>query len=234
MLRTVAEAMGDLRESVVFLGGTVLPYFLSDELSRYVRPAKDVDFIIDFDRKADLWAFEDALWDRGFKKASNGAVCLWLLERIKVDALPGDPDTKTFNNQWCGEGMRYAERIDIGGGLRVNAVSAPYYLGTKLNAFDKRGYGKFTISKDIFDLLLVFAGHRNIETAIQNRTSPAFKAYLREKLEWLREGTENFSKIAALGFESDRALSRHLPEAVSRLRAAQSILANKGITDETA
>jgi len=234
MLRTVAEAMGKLRESVVFLGGTVLPYFLSEELSRYVRPAKDVDFIIDFDRKADLFAFEDALWDRGFKKASNGAVCLWLLGRIKVDALPGDPETKTFNNQWCGEGMKYAERIDIGGGLHVNAISAPYYLGTKLNAFDKRGYGKFTISKDIFDILLVFAGHRNIETAIQNRTSPAFKAYLHEKLDWLCQGTEDFSKIAALGFESDRALSRHLPEAVSRMRAAQSILANKGITDETA
>jgi predicted nucleotidyltransferase len=234
MLRTVAEAMGDLRESVVFLGGAVLSYLLSAELSRYVRRAKDVDFIIDFDRKADLFAFEDALWELGFKKVSNGAVCLWLLGRIKVDALPADPEVFTFNNQWCAEGMKYAERIDIGGGLRVNAISAPYYLGTKLNAFDRRGYGDFATSKDIFDLLLIFAGHRNIEEAIQHRTSPAFKAFLREKLDKLREGSVDFLKIAALGFGSDPVLSRHLPEAVSRMRAAQSMLVNKGITDETA
>jgi hypothetical protein len=218
MLHAVAEAMGDIRESVVFLGGTVIPHLLTDELSRFVRPAKDVDFIIDFSNKEDLLNFEDALWERGFKKVSNGAVCSWILGRIRVDALPGDPEVLTFNNQWCGEAMHYSQRIHIGDDLRVNAISAPYYLGTKLNAFDRRGFGNFSDSKDIFDILLIFAGHEAIEMEIEHRTSRVFKAFLWEKLERIRTGSDNFSRIAAREFKPEAVLKRHLPEAVARIQ----------------
>jgi hypothetical protein len=218
MLRTVAEAMGDLRELVVFLGGVVLPHLLADALSGSVRSAKDVDCIADFDKKADLFAFEDALWENGFKKITNGAVCQWLLGRIRIDVLPADPEVLTFNNQWCGEAMRYAERIDIGDGVRVNTISAAYYLGTKINAFDRRGFGNFSKSKDIYDILLIFAGHRGIEEEIEHRTSAGFKAFLWEKLERIRKDSGDFSGIAACGFETDPALRAYLPEAVVRMR----------------
>lgn len=218
MLRSVAEAMGEISESVVFLGGTVIPHLLTDELSHFVRYAKDVDFIIDFGRKEDLLEFEDALWERGFKKVSNGAVSGWVLGRIKVDALPADPEVLTFNNQWCSEAMHYSKRIDIGGGLCVNAISAAYYLGTKLNAFDRRGFGRFADSKDIFDMLLIFAGHESIGTEIEKRTTPVFKAFLWEKLDRIRTGSENFSKVAARGFLTDAVLKTHLPLAVSRMK----------------
>ncbi len=232
MLREVAEAMGPARESVVFLGGGVLPFLLTDTLSHYVRYAKDIDFIIDFDEKEDLFLFEDALWEGGFKKVSNGAVTQWLLGRIKVDALPADPEVLTFNNQWCAEAMRYAQRIDIGGGLRVNTISAPYYLGTKLNAFDRRGYGRFATSKDIYDLLLIFAGHEAVEGEIEKQTSTVFKAFLWEKLRKLEDESAHFSNIAARGFLHDTVLKRHLPEAVSRIKNVISLCAPKQTSDK--
>lgn len=223
MLGAVAEAMGDLRERVVFLGGTVLPHLLSSRLSDKVRYAKDVDCIADFERKADLFEFEDALWERGFTKITNGAVCQWLLGRVRVDILPADPEVLTFNNQWCGEAMRYARRIDIGADICVNAISAAYYLGTKLNAFDRRGFGNHSKSKDIFDILLIFAGCETIEEEIRHRTSASFKAFLWEKLERIRQESEDFSKVAARGFESDRALQAYLPDAVVGMRRAIAI-----------
>jgi hypothetical protein len=140
------------------------------------------------------------------------------LGRIKVDALPADPEVLTFNNQWCGEAMRYSQRIDIGGGLRVNGISAAYYLGTKLNAFDRRGFGNFSESKDIFDMLLIFAGHETIEMEIERRTSPIFKGFLWEKLDKIRSGSKNFSEVAARGFQTDTVLKRHIPEAISRIK----------------
>jgi len=218
MLHAVAEAMGDIRESVVFLGGAVLPHLLTDELARFVRPAKDVDFIIDFSKKEDLLNFEDTLWERGFQKVRNGAVSSWILGRIRIDALPGDPEVLTFNNQWCGEAMHYSQRIQIGDDLWVNAISAPYYLGTKLNAFDRRGFGNFSASKDIFDILLIFAGHEAIETEIKHRTSCVFIAFLRDKLERIRTGSDNFHRVAARGFQTEALLKRHLPEAISRIQ----------------
>lgn len=218
MLHAVAEAMGDIRESVVFLGGVILPLLLTDELACFVRPAKDVDFIIDFSQKEDLLNFEDTLWERGFQKVRNGAVSSWILGRIRVDALPGDPEVLTFNNQWCGEAMQYSRRIQIGDGLWVNAISAPYYLGTKLNAFDRRGFGNFARSKDIFDILLIFAGHDDIEREITHRTSRVFKTFLWEKLERIRTGSDNFSTVAARGFQTEAVLKRHLPDAISRIQ----------------
>jgi len=228
MLRAVASAMGDIRDSVVFLGGTVLPHLLTDELSRFVRPAKDVDFIIDFKKKEDLLNFEDALWERGFKKVSNGAVSSWILGRIRIDALPGDPEVLTFNNQWCGEAMRYAQRIHIGDDLRVNAISAPYYLGTKLNAFDRRGFGNFADSKDIFDILLIFAGHDAIETEIECHTSRVFKDFLCEKLNRIRTGSDDFSRVAACAFQTEAVLKRHMPEAVSRMHKVIDLTSEPG------
>lgn len=226
-LREVAEAMGPLRNSVVFLGGVVLPYFLTEELSHYVRYAKDVDFIIDFDDKSDLFAFEDALFERGFKKVSTGAVSQWLLGRIKVEALPADPEVFTFNNQWCAEAMQYAKWIDIGDGLRVNAISAPYYLGTKLNAFDRRGFGRFSTSKDIFDILLIFAGHEAIVSEIADQTTAVFRAFFCEKLSKIRDESDNFSMVAARGFESEAVLKSVLPMAVSRMNQAIALTTPK-------
>lgn len=226
-LRRVAKTLGAVRESVVFLGGGVLPFLLTDTLSNYVRYAKDIDLITDFDDKADLFQFEDALWERGFKKVSNGAVTQWLLGRIKIDVLPADPEVFTFNNQWCAEAMQYAERIDIGGGLSVNAISAPYYLGTKLNAFDRRGYGRFSKSKDIYDILLIFSGHEAIESEVEKQTSAVFKSFLWEKLTAIEANSGHFSDIAALGFLQEPVLKRLLPEAVSRIKNVIALTAPK-------
>jgi len=220
MLRQVVEAMGPVCNSVVFLGGVVIPFLLTEEWSHYVRYAKDVDFIVDFDNKADLFQFEDTLFERGFKKISTGAVSQWLLGRIKVEALPADPEVFTFNNQWCAEAMQYAQWIDIGEGLRVKAISAPYYLGTKLNAFDRRGFGRFSTSKDIFDILLIFAGHEAIVAEIADQTTAVFRDFFCEKLSKIRDGSDNFSMVAARGFESEAVLKSVLPMAVSRMNQA--------------
>lgn len=218
MLREVAQRMGVLCESVVFLGGAVLPFLLTEGFSDYVRYAKDVDFIIDFDDKEELFLFEDALWERGFKKVSNGAVCQWILGRIKIDALPADPDVLTFNNQWCAEAMQYAQRIEIGEGLSVNTISAAYYLGTKLNAFDRRGFGHFSKSKDVFDMLLIFAGHETLEQEVEGQTTLIFRAFLWEKLCKIQKESAGFSQIAARGFEHEPALQQALPKAVSCIK----------------
>jgi len=227
-LRRVAKAMGPLKESVVFLGGTVVPFFLSDAMSPYVRYAKDVDFIIDFDDKNDLFLFEDALWDCGFKKFQNGAVSRWMLERIVIDAIPADPEVLTFNNQWCAEAMRYAERIDIGEGLMVNAISAPYYLGTKLNAFERRGRGRFEVSKDIYDMLLIFSGRPSIEMEIKKKTSARFKRFLFEELGKIAADSADFANIASRGFRDDPILQRQLPEAIAGIKRVIAFTKQEG------
>ncbi len=48
-LRAIADALGELREQVVFLGGAVVGLLLSDPLAESVRATYDVDAVVDLD-----------------------------------------------------------------------------------------------------------------------------------------------------------------------------------------
>jgi Nucleotidyl transferase AbiEii toxin, Type IV TA system len=178
MLHTVAERLGPLRSEVMFLGGTILPLLVAEPVAADIRAAKDVDIIIDMPSKAELYRFEDHLWDLGFKRQSVGAASHWRLDQIGVDVLNADPDIVRFNNRWGAEAMRWAATRDLDGGLRINVITAPYYLATKVEAFYRRGRNRYWASRDIYDLLLVMRGCTEIEALIREQTSPELRTHL--------------------------------------------------------
>lgn len=49
-LRQVAEALGDLREQVVFIGGAVAGLLVTDPLADCVRATRDVDAVVSANR----------------------------------------------------------------------------------------------------------------------------------------------------------------------------------------
>ncbi len=49
-LRRIAEALGELREQVVFVGGAVAGLLVTDPLADSVRATRDVDAVINTDR----------------------------------------------------------------------------------------------------------------------------------------------------------------------------------------
>lgn len=51
-VRRVAEALGDLREQLVFVGGAVAGLLVTDPLSDPVRATKDVDAVVEAERAA--------------------------------------------------------------------------------------------------------------------------------------------------------------------------------------
>ena len=52
LLRRIAEALGDLREQVVFVGGSVAGLLLTDPLAEAVRATTDVDAVVEAGRAA--------------------------------------------------------------------------------------------------------------------------------------------------------------------------------------
>jgi hypothetical protein len=48
--------------------------------------------------------------------------------------------------------------VELPSGAGVRSVSAPYFLATKLEAFDGRGSGDYLTSHDIEDLVAVIDG----------------------------------------------------------------------------
>jgi hypothetical protein len=202
-LQQVAEKMGPLREKVVFLGGTVLPLLTTRPTGLCIRKSKDVDLLADFETKDEIYAFEDALWERGFKKRSTGAVCRWILEEIRIDVLPADPEVVGFNNQWCREAMSAFLRVDLGRGLGVKITAAPWFLAAKFNAFYRRGEGDYNGSYDIYDMLVLIAGRPGMDQEILASAGPALRGFLARELEKVWQNTNGLRNFSLnIGVES--------------------------------
>jgi hypothetical protein len=170
MVRLVAERLGSLREQVVFLGGAATALLISDAAAPDVRATLDVDVIVEIGTAPDYYRLGESLREIGFTEdASEGApLCRWLIEGIRVDIMPTDERILGFSNRWYLPALRHATRIEIGGGMTVRLVPAPFFLATKLEAFSGRGRGDFMASHDLEDLIAVLDGRREIVEEVRS------------------------------------------------------------------
>jgi hypothetical protein len=233
LLRTVATRIGTLRERVMFLGGTILPLLVHGEVATDIRVAKDVDIMVHADSKADLWAFEDALWEAGLKRRTAGSTCHWRADDIHVDVLTTEPEAIDFVNRWGMEAMQQKQRCDLGGGLVINVARSTHYMATKIDAFERRGYGRYHSSNDVYDMLLILRGCPDLESDFRQHTSPALQSHLSTELSalatagmrWQREGTAPRTAARPVIMPSGAVLPafdaferQWKPEAVERIR----------------
>ena len=65
-VRRVADALGDLLDDIVFVGGAVVPLLATDPAAGAFRPTNDVDFVTRVASRAEYSALESALHARGF------------------------------------------------------------------------------------------------------------------------------------------------------------------------
>lgn len=74
-LRQIAEALGDLREELVFVGGAVAGLLVTDPLADAVRATRDVDVVANASRSM-FYRIEEAVAQRGFRRdASSDVIC---------------------------------------------------------------------------------------------------------------------------------------------------------------
>lgn len=182
MLQIVADALGDLRETVVFVGGAVVSLYLTDPGAAEIRPTDDVDCIVELVGHGDLAAIETALRSRGFTNdMSKGApICRWLLQGIKVDIMPTDPAILGFSNRWYPSGIRHKIAVVLPSKTEIFILPASFFVGTKLEAFlnpDRKFAGDFRFSHDLEDVIAVLDGRRGLEQEFA-ATPPDLRQYL--------------------------------------------------------
>lgn len=172
-LRRVAEALGDLREQLVFLGGAVAGLLVTDPLSDPVRATRDVDAVIEADR-AMYFHIEEAVAARGFARdATSEVICRWVHRESGVlfDLLPVRADVLGFSNRWYAYAVQTAVPVELGGGLTIRCASAVAFVATKLEAFMSRGAGDFLSSHDLEDVLNIVDGREQL--AAEMAVAPA-------------------------------------------------------------
>lgn len=166
-LVTAARLLGKLADEVVFVGGAATGLLLTDPAAPDVRPTLDVDVVVEVASRTEYYRFEERLRERGFLEApEEEIICRWKHREGKIilDVMPTDECILGFSNPWYLPAMRHAQGLDVEG-LTLRVISAPFFLATKVEAFNslgRKGGGDFMASHDLEDIITVLDGRPEV------------------------------------------------------------------------
>jgi predicted nucleotidyltransferase len=183
LLENAAEKLRPLLQEIVFVGGCATGLLITDPGAAPVRQTYDVDIISEIVSYADYTVFSERLRALGFGEDSReGApLCRWRHGELVLDVMPLDASILGFSNRWYTDALRTAVEVEMPSGLRIKAITAPYFLGTKIEAFRGRGHEDYFGSHDLEDLITVIDGRQSLLQEVQE--SPfELRAFLAEAI----------------------------------------------------
>ncbi len=211
-LIAVADKLGELVDTVVFIGGCTTSLLIDEAGRANVRYTDDVDFIVKVVHSyLEHTKFEGKLRSLGFSHDIDGPTCRWTIPFLngvlKVDAMPLSGDVLGFTNIWYKAAVETSEKHKIADGIEINVVAPCEFLATKFEAFNNRGNGNYG-SRDIEDIIYVLEHRSGIELLIFD-ASEDIKAYL---------------KCQAATLLADDGFLNYLPGMVDELHSVNEII----------
>lgn len=184
LLEIAAYRLRPLLPEIVFVGGCATGLLVTDPGAAPVRVTYDVDVIAEIVSYADYTIFSERLRALGFDEDTReGApVCRWRNGSLTSDVMPLDERILGFSNRWYAEAMRAAVNVEIPNSLTLRAITAPYFLGTKIEAFRGRGREDYLSSHDLEDLITVVDGRASLLDEVE-ASSSELRKYVGEALE---------------------------------------------------
>lgn len=215
ILELVARALGPVCERVIFVGGCATGLLLTLERPDRIRVTEDVDIVAQALTVHDYHAIEKQVRAQGFSNdmRPGAPICRWVYKNLTLDLMPTVKDILGFANRWYPLALQTASLIALPSGIRIKLITAPVFIGTKLEAFKDRGKDAsgrpdYLGSHDLEDIIAV--ADRRPELLEECRVAaPELRTYL---------AAEFVTLFANPEFE--QALSGHLPgDAFSQQRA---------------
>ncbi len=179
LLSHVAEALGELRERMVFVGGCTTALLITDPAAAPVRATQDVDAVVAIASKVEYLRLGEELRAKGFSQrlAAGDPPYRWNLGGMKLDVLPAQEEVLGFSNRWYEAVLRTAVSLRLPAGPAIRLVTPACFLATKLAAFTDRGRGDYLESHDLEDVLCVVDGRPEIVAEIA-QADPEMRRYV--------------------------------------------------------
>ena len=220
MLLTVAKSLPEeLKDHVVFLGGSVVSLLITDQAFSGIRPTRDVDMIVDSSNRSSFHTIEESLRNAGFCQVLDDeppVICRWRVNSVIVDLMPCDESILGFSNKWYKEAVKNFTVVNLAG-TDVRIVSAPYFVATKIEAFLGRGNNDFLGSADLEDIITILDGRSEIVSEIKAADKP-LKAFMSKTFAaWLSKSA--FIDALPGHLPPDSASQGRLPIILQRLQA---------------
>jgi predicted nucleotidyltransferase len=193
-IKAVANALNDLKEKVVFVGGATISLY-PDRAVFEVRPTDDVDVIIEILNYVDRAKLEEKLRSIGFSHdIESGVICRYKIQGIIVDIMPTNDPSIGFTNIWYPEGFEKAVDYEIDERSIIKILSAPYFIATKLEAHKGRGKNDGRTSQDFEDIVYVLENRESIWEEMDN-SDKSVKEYLHSEFKILLKNPNLFEWI---------------------------------------
>lgn len=219
----IAEAIGELADDLVFVGGCAAGLLITDPAAPPVRVTYDVDLLVQVATLADYHRTEKQLAARGFKRdlATDAPICRWVYHALEVDLMPTDPRILGFSNRWYFHAIETATRLTLPSSRRIRSISATAFIATKFEAFNDRGKGDLLGSHDLEDILNVLEGRPALVAEIAAE-STAVRSYLSEAFASLTT-QPNFHDYLPGLLAQDALLDERMAIVMSRIETIASL-----------
>jgi hypothetical protein len=178
-MRLVAQKLNSLDVSFAFLGGCAVSLLVDRPELTDVRPTEDVDVIVEIATLDELYKLEEILRAAEFQHdTSEGApICRWILKGCRVDIMPIDSRPLGMNSRWFREALESARPVALGQNVEAKVVTRPFFVATKLAAFQDRGHSDLYGSRDVEDIVTVVEGSGSIIEEIA-KASPDLRRFI--------------------------------------------------------
>jgi predicted nucleotidyltransferase len=218
ILVLIAQALGNLCESLVFVGGCATGLLLTAQRAQTIRATQYVDVVVRALSMADYHAMERAIASRGFKHdlSPEAPICRWLWNDVMLDLMPSEPGIIGFHNRWYPLVVKTATRTRLPDGREIPVISAPLFVATKFEAFHGRGKSDYLASHDLEDLITVIDGREELIEEIQN-SERELRRYIAVELSKLL-GERDFQLALPGQLPGDAASQARLPQLMRRMR----------------
>jgi len=186
-VRRAAIALGDLLNEVVFVGGLMIPFFISDRGLHRMRPTDDVDVVVECRTRHAYHQFAQRLQVLGFRpdQSPGAPVCRYrMADGLVLDAMPLDGEILGFSNRWYPLVMDTAVSVDLSNGIAIRAAHPVALLATKWEAFFDRGSDDPFGSHDLEDVLMLVAGRAELAYELQSLSLDA-RTFIAESVQKL-------------------------------------------------
>ena len=196
MLIRVARQLGPVRNDCVLVGGSAAGLLVTEVAGAPVRITRDVDMVVEVGSYASYSRLSERLRERGFSEdtSEDAPLCRWKHQDLILDVMAVEEKVLGFGNRWYRSAVEHAQPVELAPGLHIGMITAPYFLGTKFEAFASRGKGDYGASHDLEDIVVVVDGREELAAEI-TASANDLRTYLAR---WMTRLTTSTAFEAAL------------------------------------
>jgi hypothetical protein len=115
VINTIANALGDLNDKVVYVGGAVVSLYIDDKAAEDVRPTKDIDISLEIATVVELEKLREDLTRKGFKQShEDDVICRFRFNDIKIDVMATKAIGWAPANPWFESALLSKGRVSVG------------------------------------------------------------------------------------------------------------------------